>query len=94
MAALGVSALVGFALDALWHEAYRIDVTLWSPTHLMLVGGGGLATIAVRLMLIEGRPAGGATALGRAIAALSLGAILVRLPASRVSSTSAFPSSR
>jgi hypothetical protein len=69
-------------------------VTLWSPTHLMLVGGGGLATIAVRLMLIEGRPAGGATALGRAIAALSLGAILVRLPASRVSSTSAFPSSR
>jgi hypothetical protein len=30
MAALGVGALVGFALDALWHEAYRIDVTLWA----------------------------------------------------------------
>jgi hypothetical protein len=79
MAALGVGALVGFALDALWHEAYRIDVTLWSPTHLMLVGGGGLPTIAVRLILIEGRPAGRATAPGRAIAALSLGAILVGL---------------
>jgi hypothetical protein len=79
MAALGVGALVGFPLDALWHEAYGIDVTLWSPTHLMLVGGGGLGTIAVWLMLMEGRPAGRATTLGRAIAALSLGAILVGL---------------
>jgi hypothetical protein len=79
MVALGVGALVGFPLDALWHEAYGIDVTLWSPTHLMLVGGGGLATIAVWLMLMEGRPAGRATLLGRAIAALSLGAILVGL---------------
>jgi hypothetical protein len=79
MAALGVGALVGFPLDALWHEAYGIDVTLWSPTHLMLVGGGGLATIAVWLMLMEGRPAGRATVLGRGIGALSLGAILVGL---------------
>jgi len=79
MAALGVGALVGFPLDAMWHEAYGIDVTLWSPTHLMLVGGGGLGTIAVWLMLMEGRPAGRATVLGRGIAALSLGAILVGL---------------
>ena len=79
MAALGVGALVGFPLDALWHEAYGIDVTLWSPTHLMLVGGGGFATIATWLMLMEGRPSGRATALGRAIAALALGAILVGL---------------
>lgn len=77
MAALGVGALVGFPLDALWHQAYGIDVTLWSPTHLMLVGGGGLATIATWLMLVEGRPAGRATLLGRGIAALALGAILV-----------------
>jgi hypothetical protein len=79
MAALGVGALVGFPLDALWHAAYGIDVTLWSPTHLMLVGGGGLATIAVWLMLMEGRPTRRATVLGRAIAALSLGAVLVGL---------------
>ena len=58
MAALGVGALIGFPLDALWHQAYGLDVTLWSPTHLMLVGGGGLATIPTWLMLIEGRPAG------------------------------------
>lgn len=77
MAALGIGAMVGFPLDALWHEAYGLDVTLWSPTHLMMVGGGGLATIATWLMLVEGRPAGRPTLLGRGILALSLGAILV-----------------
>jgi hypothetical protein len=79
MGALGVGALIGFPLDALWHQAYGIDVTLWSPTHLMLVGGGGLATIATWLMLIEGRPTGRATLLGRAIVVLALGAVLVGL---------------
>jgi hypothetical protein len=79
MFALGVGALVSFPLDALWHEAYGLDVTLWSPTHLMLVGGGGLATIPTWLMLVEGRPAGRTTLLGRGIAALALGAILVAL---------------
>jgi hypothetical protein len=77
MFALGVGALASFPLDALWHQAYGLDVTLWSPTHLMLVGGGGLATIPTWLMLVEGRPAGRATLLGRGIAALALGAILV-----------------
>jgi hypothetical protein len=77
MFALGVGALASFPLDALWHQAYGLDVTLWSPTHLMLVGGGGLATIPTWLMLVEGRPARRATLLGRGIAALALGAILV-----------------
>jgi hypothetical protein len=77
MAALGIGALASFPLDALWHEAYGIDVTLWSPTHLMMVGGGGLSTIAIWLMLVEGRPAGRATLLGRGITVLALGAILV-----------------
>ncbi len=77
MAALGIGAMVGFPLDALWHQAYGLDVTLWSPTHLMMVGGGGLATIATWLMLVEGRPAGRPTLLGRGILALALGAILV-----------------
>jgi hypothetical protein len=43
----------------------------------MMVGGGGLATIATWLMLVEGRPAGRTTLLGRGILALALGAILV-----------------
>jgi hypothetical protein len=42
-------------------------------------GRRGLATIPTWLMLIEGRPAGRATLLGRGIPALALGAILVGL---------------
>src|SRR2546423_1219411 len=48
MAALGLGALGSFPLDALWHQAYGLDVTLWRPTHLMMVGGRGLAP-SVRL---------------------------------------------
>jgi len=77
MGALGAGGLAGFPLDALWHEAYGIDVTLWSPTHLQLVAGGSLATIPAWLMLLEQRPEGRPTLLGRGIAALAFGAILV-----------------
>lgn len=76
LAALGAGAVAGFPLDDLWHEAYGVDVTLWSPTHLQLVGGGSLATLPVWLMLLEGRPRGRPTLLGRAIHALALGAVL------------------
>jgi hypothetical protein len=77
LAALGAGGLAGFPLDNLWHEAYGIDVTLWSPTHLQLVLGGSLATIPTWLMLVEGRPAQRPRLLGRGILALTLGAILV-----------------
>src|SRR5690606_13309863 len=30
LAVLGGSAVLGFPLDELWHEAYGIDVTMWS----------------------------------------------------------------
>ena len=61
----------------MWHEAYGIDVTLWSPSHLGLIAGGSLATISVWLMIREGR--GQPTMFGRLIQATSLGAILVGL---------------
>jgi hypothetical protein len=65
-------------------------LTGWSPTHLMLVGAGGLATIALWLMLMEAKAtmakAGGIqgdrirrSLLGRAIEVLVLGAILTGL---------------
>ncbi|MDQ6910412.1 MAG: hypothetical protein M3Z84_06470, partial [Actinomycetota bacterium] len=62
-----------------WHDAYGIDVTLWSPTHLQLVSGGALSTIAVLLMLAEGRRFGRPNMLGRGIYALAAGTILVGL---------------
>lgn len=81
LAALGVGGVAAFPLDNLWHEAFGVDVTLWSPTHLQLVAGGGLAPIALWLMLREGDPGRRPTMLGRGIAALVLGAVLTGLSA-------------
>jgi hypothetical protein len=41
MAACGGFALIGFPLDDMWHRLFGQDVTLWGPTHLMLIGGAG-----------------------------------------------------
>jgi len=81
LGALGVGASAAFPLDDLWHRAYGVDVTLWSPTHLQLIAGGSLSPIAVWLMVREGRraPDAAPTGLGRAIEVLSFGAILTGL---------------
>jgi cation diffusion facilitator CzcD-associated flavoprotein CzcO len=50
---LAAGALAGFPLDDYWHAVYGIDVTLWSPTHLLMVGAASLTPIAVWLMLRE-----------------------------------------
>ena len=36
---LGFTALGGFPLDDLWHAHYGVDVTMWSPTHLLMILG-------------------------------------------------------
>ena len=41
MIAGGAFALIGFPLDDVWHRIFGQDVTLWGPTHLMLIGGAG-----------------------------------------------------
>lgn len=55
MAAAGLYALIGFPLDDIWHRLFGQDVTLWGPTHLMLIGGAGLSLVAVLLLEFEGR---------------------------------------
>ena len=55
MALCGLYALIGFPLDDVWHRIFGQDVTLWGPTHLMLIGGAGLSLIAVLLLEHEGR---------------------------------------
>jgi len=50
---LGVSALTGFPLDELWHAQYGIDVTMWSPTHLLMIVGASLSPIAAWMALAE-----------------------------------------
>jgi hypothetical protein len=54
-------ALGAFPLDDLWHRLFGQDVTLWGPTHLLLIGGAGLATVGALILLSEGITARGET---------------------------------
>ena len=51
----GGVALGGFPLDDIWHTLFGQDVTLWSPTHIQMVGGASLSTLAMWLLIEEGR---------------------------------------
>ncbi|MGI8806448.1 MAG: hypothetical protein ACR2KK_01080 [Acidimicrobiales bacterium] len=77
LTALGIGGVAAFPLDALWHNAYGVDVTLWSPPHIQLVVSGSLGTIALWLMLAEARPWAEPTLLGRFINVLTAGTVLV-----------------
>ena len=43
VAACGAFSLTAFPLDDVWHRIFGQDVTLWSPTHLMLITGASLS---------------------------------------------------
>lgn len=74
MGLLGASAVAGFPLDELWHRAYGIDVTMWSPTHLLMIVGASLSPLASWLALAEAgvRPSDGKWAGGLHIAVGSI----------------------
>jgi hypothetical protein len=85
MTACGAFALSGFPLDDLWHRLFGQDVTLWGPTHLMLIGGGSLATLGAMILLAEGvnaagrDPQGAGTSIYQLRRALMVGGFLVAL---------------
>lgn len=61
IAACGAFSLIGFPLDDVWHRMFGQDVTLWGPTHLMLIGGAAMTLVGQAVLLVEGmraRPAG------------------------------------
>jgi hypothetical protein len=60
LAALGLAAVSGFPLDELWHAAYGVDVTMWSPTHMLMILGASFTGLAGWLVLAEAgvRPTG------------------------------------
>ncbi|MEA2681889.1 MAG: hypothetical protein QOK05_217 [Chloroflexota bacterium] len=78
---LGLFATAGFPLDDLWHRTYGIDVTMWSPTHLMMIGGACFSPLALRLLLVEAGPSALETKFGRIVRRGLTGAILVALSA-------------
>ena len=57
MCAAGGFALIGFPLDDVWHRIFGQDVTLWGPTHLMLIGGAAMTLLAIAVIQVEVRRA-------------------------------------
>ena len=57
IAGAGFYALLGFPLDDVWHRLFGQDVTLWGPTHLMLIGGAGLSLVGQLVLEQEGHAA-------------------------------------
>ncbi len=66
MGLIGACALSGFPMDELWHRQYGIDVTMWSPTHLLMIVGAAVSPLASWLALGEAgvRPERGRWATG------------------------------
>jgi hypothetical protein len=54
MLACGLMAVSGFALDDVWHRLFGQDVTLWGPTHLMMITGGLLVLFSSMILMREG----------------------------------------
>ncbi len=46
-----LNAAVAFPLDQYWHTLYGIDVTLWAPFHVMIIGGAALVALGATYML-------------------------------------------
>jgi hypothetical protein len=57
----GACALVGFPLDDVWHTLFGQDVTLWGPTHVLMVLGASLSVLGCWVLLIEGARARSST---------------------------------
>jgi uncharacterized membrane protein YeaQ/YmgE (transglycosylase-associated protein family) len=54
IAVCGASSLSAFPLDDIWHRIFGQDVTLWGPTHLMLIGGASLSVLGAWALHAEG----------------------------------------
>jgi hypothetical protein len=55
----GAVSLMAFPLDDIWHRLFGQDVTLWGPTHLLLIGGAAFSIVGLWILLIEGQQAMG-----------------------------------
>src|SRR3954463_12033612 len=79
MLACGSVALIGFPLDAIWHALFGEDVTLWGPTHLLMIGGAGLSTLGLWMIVRQGLELGRPRKIARRVHARVTGALLIGL---------------
>jgi len=66
--------IVAAPIDDLWHRLFGIDVTLWSPPHLLGLAGGQVSTLGVLVVAREIWPA---SSPARTAALLLAGALLL-----------------
>src|SRR3954452_21610779 len=55
----GAVSLIAFPLDDVWHRIFGQDVTLWGPTHLLLIGGASFSILGAWILHAEGERAKG-----------------------------------
>src|SRR3954452_12278357 len=53
----GAVSLLAFPLDDVWHRLFGQDVTLWGPTHLLLIGGASFSILGQWVLDVEGHKA-------------------------------------
>ncbi len=53
LGALGIGAVSGFPMDEVWHAAYGVDVTMWSPTHMLMILGASFTGLAGWLVMAD-----------------------------------------
>lgn len=46
-------AAIAFPLDSYWHALYGIDVAIWAPFHIMIIGSAGMIPLGAAYMLIS-----------------------------------------
>jgi hypothetical protein len=74
LATLGLVVVVLAApIDDLWHRLFGIDVTLWSPPHLLALFGSAVSTLGCVLIATEVYPR--ASALGRIALVVAAGVL-------------------
>src|SRR6476620_9593578 len=80
IAACGAFALIGFPLDDLWHRLFGQDVTLWGPTHLMLIGGAAMTLVGISVLQVEGIRANAAAGRPNRMTSWTRAAMALALP--------------
>lgn len=55
-AAAGGIAFTAFPVDDFWHRLFGQDVTLWGPTHLMMLTGIAFSVVPLALMFVDAVP--------------------------------------
>jgi hypothetical protein len=79
--AAGATAMAGFGIDELWHAAYGLDVTMWSPPHLAMISAAAFTPLALWLLLAEAGPRAGHRVVRRHLGPFLAGAALIGLSA-------------